>query len=109
MPDYDDHSDTEGSVRRRHSAHHDRDDMDIIHARHGALPNEHPQSSPSTSGTDIPTHTTRESGERSPRVSFSLQEKSTFFAIGYAFFVEQYSSQHVANVTPITVARLLAP
>jgi hypothetical protein len=51
--------------------------MDMIHARHAALPNEHPQSSPSTSGTDIPTHTTRESGERSPRVSFSLQEKST--------------------------------
>jgi phospholipid-translocating ATPase len=77
MPDYDDHSDTEGSVRRRHSAHHDRDDMDMIHARHGALPNEHPQSSPSTSGTDIPTHTTRESSERSPRVSFSLQEQRT--------------------------------
>jgi phospholipid-translocating ATPase len=77
MPDYDDHSDTEGSVRRRHSAHHDRDDMDMIHARHGALPNEHPQSIPSTSGTDIPTHTTRESSERSPRVSFSLQEQRT--------------------------------
>jgi phospholipid-translocating ATPase len=51
--------------------------MDMIHARHGALPNEHPQSSPSTSGTDIPTHTTRESSERSPRVSFSLQEQRT--------------------------------
>ncbi|KAI4765412.1 phospholipid-translocating P-type ATPase [Aureobasidium sp. EXF-3400] len=76
MLGHDDHSDTEGSVRRRHSAHHDRDDFDIIHARHDVLPNERPQSSGhSASGTDIPTHTPRESSERLSRVSFSLQEQ----------------------------------
>lgn len=72
MPDHDDHFD---SVRRRHSAHHDRDDVDMTHARHDVSLNERPQSSPSTSGTDIPTHASRESSERSTRVSFSLQEQ----------------------------------
>ncbi|KAG9546808.1 phospholipid-translocating P-type ATPase, partial [Aureobasidium melanogenum] len=75
MAGHDDHSDDLGGVRRRHSAHYDHNDIDIIHARHDGLSGERSQSNPSTSGTDIPTHTVRESGEQPSRVRFSLQEQ----------------------------------
>jgi phospholipid-translocating ATPase len=77
MPGYDDHSDSESHVRRRHSAHHDRDDIDLGHAHHDTLPNERLQSSHSATGTDVPTHTARESTERPSRVSFASQERGT--------------------------------
>ncbi|THW92302.1 phospholipid-translocating P-type ATPase [Aureobasidium pullulans] len=76
MVGHDDHSDAElGGVRRRHSAHYDEDDMHPIPGRHDTLSSERPQSSPSTSGTDIPLHSLRNSSENSSRVRFSLQEQ----------------------------------
>ncbi|THV96834.1 phospholipid-translocating P-type ATPase [Aureobasidium pullulans] len=76
MVGHDDHSDAElGGVRRRHSAHYDEDDMHPVPGRHDTLSSERPQSSPSTSGIDIPLHSLRNSSENSSRVRFSLQEQ----------------------------------
>ncbi|KAI4742762.1 phospholipid-translocating P-type ATPase [Aureobasidium sp. EXF-12298] len=75
MAGHDDLSDDLGGVRRRHSAHYDHNDFDIIHARYDGLSGEPSKSNPSTSGTDIPTHTVRETGEQPSRVRFSLQEQ----------------------------------